>query len=240
MIIKNIAVFGSSGAIGYEFLNKFIQDKNVENLFSFSRKPINTIKSNILHHYSVDITSEESIKKACSKIPNDITLDLVIVATGFLHNDTIKPEKSISRLNQEAITYNLQINTVGPLLIAKYIMPKLTPKNRALFVALSARVGSISDNKLGGWISYRTSKAALNMGLKTIAIEQKLRQPKHIVLGLHPGSVDSNLSKPFQKNSKYTFFEAGKSVMYLLKVINQSREEDSGKLFDWSGKEITY
>ena len=131
------------------------------------------------------------------------------------------------------------VNTIGPALAAKHFLPKLKRGERAIFAALSARVGSISDNRLGGWYAYRASKAALNMIVRTAAIETARRAPQAIIVGLHPGTVDSRLSKPFQGNaSARTIFEPASAASQLLGVLEGLRPEDSGKCFAYDGQEV--
>ena len=126
------------------------------------------------------------------------------------------------------------------MMIAKNLQPLMKARQKTVFAALSARVGSISDNRLGGWYSYRASKAALNMLLKTLAIETRRRNPQQIIVGLHPGTVDTALSQPFQKNVKPgALFTADDSARYLLNVIDGLSAEQSGGIFDWQGREIT-
>ena len=134
-------------------------------------------------------------------IPEETKFDLIFVATGFLHNnDDIFPEKSIKDLSEEKLKKVFHINTIGPALIGKHFIPYLAKTNKSVFAFLSAKVGSISDNKIGGWYSYRSSKTALNQIIKNFSIEIKRSNQNAIFVGLQPGTVKSNLSKPFQKN----------------------------------------
>ncbi len=149
------------------------------------------------------------------------------------------PEKSLREIDNIKFLKILQINTIGPALIAKYFILKLNKDEESIFAAISARVGSISDNRLGGWYSYRASKSALNMILKNLAIELKRTNKLAKIIGLHPGTVDSNLSKPFQISvAKEKLFSPSYSAQKLLDVINQSKDEDSGKIFDFNNIEI--
>ena len=131
------------------------------------------------------------------------------------------------------------INTVGPALVGKYFIPFLNKQNKNVFAFLSARVGSISDNKLGGWYAYRASKSALNQIIKNFSIEAKRTNPAGIIIGLQPGTVKSKLSEPFQKNvKKEKLFFPEDSVSNLTKVVESVLQNDTGKMFDWEGKEI--
>ena len=164
---------------------------------------------------------------------------MVIVATGILHDGELMPEKSQKELSAEKFHRLFEINTIVPALVAKHFIPKLNREKRSVFAALSARVGSISDNQLGGWYAYRASKAALNMIIKNAAIEISRRNKKAIIVGLHPGTVDSNLSKPFQGNvPDGKLFTPKYSVQKLLVILTTLTSKQSGKCFAWDGKEI--
>ena len=133
------------------------------------------------------------------------------------------------------------INTFGPAMVAKYFFPYLTKRDRAIFAVISAKIGSIEDNYLGGWYSYRASKAALNMIVKNLSIESSYKRPKTICVALHPGTVDTNLSKPYQTAVKEKkLFTTKQSAQYLIDVLNKLTAEDSGKLFSWDGSTIPF
>lgn len=185
----------------------------------------------------IDVTDEGSVAAAASRVPDGI--DLVFVATGLLHEDERGPEKAVRELDAEWLGRNFLVNAIGPALVAKHFLPRLPRDRRALFAALSARVGSISDNKLGGWYGYRASKAALNQLIRTLSIEEKRRNPQSIVVALHPGTVDTRLSKPFQGNVQPgRLFTPDRAAVQLLDVLDGLRPGDSGRLFDWEGKEV--
>ena len=236
---KNVAVIGSSGAIGNAVSKILLDDESVESVYTFSRSisPNTSDKENKIY---IDIENEESIKDAVKKIPQDIKFDLIFVATGILHNDNdVFPEKSIRDISAERFKKVLMINTVGPALVGKYFIPFLNKQNKNVFAFLSARVGSISDNKLGGWYSYRASKTALNQIVKNFSIEIKRSNPNSIFIGLQPGTVKSNLSKPFEKNvQSENLFTPDYSAAKLLEVIDAVTSDDSGKLYAWNGEEI--
>ena len=134
-----------------------------------------------------------------------------------------------------------RLNTTGPALVAKHFLPLLARDRKAAFAALSARVGSIEDNGLGGWYAYRASKAALNMAIKTLSIELARRYPLALCVGLHPGTVDTALSKPFQAGvPQERLFSPAQSARHLLSVLDELTAEDSGKLFAWDGRRIPF
>jgi NAD(P)-dependent dehydrogenase (short-subunit alcohol dehydrogenase family) len=168
-------------------------------------------------------------------------LDLVFVATGLLHDDQISPEKTLKSVTAEALEHAFRINTVGPALIGKHALPRLRKDAKAIFAALSARVGSISDNRLGGWHSYRASKAALNMIIRNFAIELGRTRPAAICVGLHPGTVDTALSKPFQANVPASrLLSPTESASALLSVLENANSDQTGSLFAWDGQLIDF
>ena len=238
-MIKNVAVIGSSGAIGNSISKLLKSEISVESVYNFSRSAISESSEKEKNIY-IDIENEDSIIESIKKIPKDIKFDLIFVATGILHNDEdIYPEKSIKDISGDKLKKVLMVNTIGPALIGKYFIPFLNKNNKNVFAFLSARVGSISNNKIGGWYSYRASKSALNQIIKNFSIEIKRSNPNSIFVGLQPGTVKSNLSKPFQKNvSSKNLFSPDYSAKKLIDVINNLSIEDTGKLFAWDGEEI--
>ena len=168
--------------------------------------------------------------------------NIVIIATGVLHdNENFHPEKSWRDINGFAMEKVLKTNMVGPALLGKYFLPLLDKNRKSVFAALSARVGSIEDNRLGGWYSYRASKAALNMLLKNFAIELSRRNPYGICLGLHPGTVDTDLSKPFQGSiKKENLFTPELAAIKMLSVIDGVSQKGTDLCFAWDGKTIPF
>ena len=235
---KNIVIIGSRGAIGNAFVEHYLKDSSVSNIFAFSRNKINSTHSKLTSFY-IDIELEESVAAAAESI-NSHKIDVIIAATGILHSDRIKPEKSIKDINHQSFMKIFSINAVGPALIGKYFIPLLKKDTKSVVAFLSARVGSISDNKLGGWYSYRASKSALNQIVKNFSIELKRTNPKAIVLALQPGTVDSNLSEPFKRNvAKGMLFTPEESRELLLNVIENATTSDSGNLLAYDGETIS-
>ncbi|MFT5084505.1 MAG: NAD(P)-dependent dehydrogenase (short-subunit alcohol dehydrogenase family) [Lentisphaeria bacterium] len=233
----NIAVIGASGGIGSAFV-EILSEDGTNTVYAFSRSAVESYRPNIYSEY-IDFADERSVSEAAANTLVSGPLDVVIVATGVLHDTDMMPEKSIRDLSAAHFERNFLANTIGPALVAKHFLPRLQRNQRAVFAALSARVGSISDNRLGGWYAYRASKSALNMLIKTISIEVARRQKYAIVVGLHPGTVATELSEPFQKRvPKEKLFSADYSAMRLLRVIEGLLPVDSGKIFAWDGKEV--
>jgi len=236
---KKVAVVGSSGAIGNSICKKLINDDSVEEVYKFSRV-IKNEDTDKIKNIEIDIEDENSIKSCVEKLPSNIKFDLIFVATGILHNDNdIFPEKSIKDISIDKLQKVFLVNTIGPTLVGKYFIPFLNKDNKNVFAFLSARVGSISDNKIGGWYSYRASKTALNQIVKNFSIEIKRSNPNSIFIGLQPGTVKSNLSKPFEKNVQSdNLFTPDHSASKLLEVIDSLTSDDSGKFYAWNGDEI--
>jgi len=164
---------------------------------------------------------------------------LLFVATGLLHDDSRGPEKSLRQLDADWLLQNYQVNAVGPALIAKYFLPLMDRKEILRFAVLSARVGSISDNRLGGWYGYRASKAALNMMIRNLSIEWSRKNDQSIIVALHPGTVDTALSQPFQSNvPPEKLFDSRRAARQLLDVLEALEPAQSGRIFAWDGTEV--
>ncbi|MEM9600851.1 MAG: SDR family NAD(P)-dependent oxidoreductase, partial [Pseudomonadota bacterium] len=192
-------IIGSTGGIGGAFVNALTESDRVQSVHALSRSGA-AHPSPKVHNLTFDFLDETSVEAAAQALREVGPFDLIILATGLLQGDGIAPEKNMRALDLEQMNRSFAVNTFGPALTAKYFLPLLARDRKAVFAALSARVGSISDNRLGGWYSYRASKAALNMMLKTLSIEIARRFKQQIIIGLHPGTVDTELSRPFQSN----------------------------------------
>lgn len=190
----------------------------------------------------LDVTDEASVAAVASSI-EDNSLGWVVNTTGVLHDQStgILPEKRIEDLNWKGFEKLMRINAFSSALLLQHLLPKFQKDQRAYFAALSARVGSISDNRIGGWYSYRASKAALNQLLKTASIETKRRYPHLILAALHPGTTDTDLSKPFQANvPPEKLFSPEFVAERLMAVLLGLSEQDSGGFFAWDGEPIPY
>ncbi|SMF48568.1 NAD(P)-dependent dehydrogenase, short-chain alcohol dehydrogenase family [Alteromonadaceae bacterium Bs31] len=233
----NVSIIGASGGIGSAFVSMLSQDPT-NTVHAFSRSALKNERSNV-QLGTLDFADEGSISAAAQAASENRALDLVIVATGILHDATMMPEKTLADLSADNFQRNFLANTIGPALVAKHFLPKLQRDKRAVFAALSARVGSISDNRLGGWYAYRASKAALNMLIRTASIEVARRHKHAIVVGMHPGTVATNLSQPFQARvPSGKLFEADYSAGRLIAVMAGLTPNDSGKVFAWDGSEV--
>jgi len=236
--MENIAVVGSAGSIGGAMVELLRQKYPKAQLSLMARACVEATDPQITS-YNIDLLDEESIEIASSQI--DAPLDFVFVATGMLQNDKVRPEKSLRDLSAENFLRLFHVNTIGPALLAKHFLPKLSQNSRSVFATLSARVGSIHDNRLGGWYGYRASKAALNMVVKSASIEMARKNKNAIIVGLHPGTVDSPLSKPFQGNvPEGKLFSADYAAKKLLAVVENLKQNQTGGVYAWDGRPIPY
>lgn len=229
-------VIGASGGIGRVMGQQLLDGGHTVLALSRSEGDLSGDRLTTGH---LDLNNETSIEQAAYLAARIGAPDLVIIATGILAPDGQRPEKSSRQQGLDAFQSVFAINTFGPALIAKHFLPIMPRQGRAVFAALSARVGSISDNQLGGWHAYRASKAALNMLIRNYAVEYKLRNPDLIIASLHPGTVDTRLSKPYQKgvpNAK--LFSPQQAAKALLAVTETLTPDQSGRVFDWAGLEI--
>jgi NAD(P)-dependent dehydrogenase (short-subunit alcohol dehydrogenase family) len=221
-------VIGASGGIGAALVEA-LRDEDVA---------VTALARSFVGDAHIDIESEASVAAAASRIAT--APDLVIVATGALEVGGNTPEKTYRDLDADALARAFAINAIGPALVAKHFLPLMPKTGRTVFAALSARVGSIGDNRMGGWYGYRAAKAALNQLIRTLAIEEKRRNDRGIVVALHPGTVDTPLSRPFQANVRPgALFTPDRAAVQLLDVIDALKVTDSGRHLDWEGKEIT-
>ncbi len=188
---------------------------------------------------ALDLLDESSIARCAAHVAQRGALRLVIDATGVLHRGTLQPEKSWRQIDPAAMAQAFAINAIGPALLMKHFLPLLPTSGKAVFATLSARVGSISDNQLGGWYSYRASKAALNQLVRTASVELRRRAPAALCVALHPGTVHTALSQPFGK-SGLDVQQPEVSAARLLRVIEQLEAKDSGGFFDHMGLPVPW
>ena len=231
---KSAVVFGSGGGIGAALCRRLVARGVHVRAGSRSGEVTEGCEGFRFH-----LDDESSIAGAAEAMRDDAP-DLVLVATGVLTlTDGTGPERSLKALDGAAMARVLYLNTIGPALVAKHMLPLLPREGRSVFAMLSARVGSISDNRLGGWHSYRASKAALNMLVRNFSIEMGQTHREAVVVGLHPGTVDTALSEPFQSNVPQGQLQTpDEAARNLLDVVDGMDADDSGKVFDWRGEAI--
>jgi NAD(P)-dependent dehydrogenase (short-subunit alcohol dehydrogenase family) len=226
-------IIGASGAIGAALESALTEEGAHDRVWGFGRS-----RTGADH---LDLLDEASIAAAAARVATGPAPTLILIATGLLHEGEHMPERGFKDVDADWMARSYAINAIGPALLMKHFLPLLPKTGTPVLAALSARVGSIGDNRLGGWHGYRAAKAALNMLVANAAIEAKRQSPRAIVVGLHPGTVDSALSKPFQTNlAAGSLFAPDRAALQLLDVLETLKPKDSGKLFAWDGAEIPF
>jgi NAD(P)-dependent dehydrogenase (short-subunit alcohol dehydrogenase family) len=246
----NALIVGASQGIGLGFVKKLLQNDKIAKIYATYRQQKTAFDLLTLERQyedkltclPIDITDESQIAESLKKIYVDVNkLHLAINCVGLLHDHNLQPEKSLRQINSENLLRYFQINSIGAVLLVKHLLPLLRHQERSVFASISAKLGSISDNELGGWYGYRASKAAQNMLMKTAAIEYARSSPKTLVVTLHPGTTDTSLSQPFQSNvPAEKLFSVERTVNQLLEVIEQLQEGDSGQFFSWDGSRLPW
>ena len=243
-------IIGSSSGIAQALLYELTKNKSNQ-IITVSRtdesnsslRSVQSSQSSQSSHFKIKDYSEGSIDSVLELIfgYTNRHFDQVIICNVLLHDDSVKPEKRIDDFSESAFNQVMKVNVITPMLWIKNLASRLKGKQATKLVVLSARVGSISDNRLGGWYSYRSSKSALNMILKTIAIEFSVKAKNIKVIAFHPGTTDTSLSKPFQKNVPEGKLFSPKFVAERLLEISQNMPVD-GKLsfVDWQGESIDW
>lgn len=235
--MTSAVVVGASGGIGRALVERLAERGDHRRLFALSRSgtegPAPAVAGRI------DVSDEASVRAAAERVGLDGPVGLVLVASGLLHGPGIAPEKALKSLDPAAMAAVFAANTIGPALVAKHFIPLMPRQGRAVFAALSARVGSIGDNRLGGWYSYRASKAALNQILRTLAIEVRRTRPDAVVVGLHPGTVRTALSRPFRPDADSPgTLGPDAAATHLLTTLAGLTPAESGGVFAWDGEPI--
>lgn len=237
-------VVGASQGIGLEFVRQLLKTYPTGTIFAAYRElPSKDLAALAVQYPArlillpMDITDEAEVAAGIEKVRQSTRqLHLVLYCVGVLHQEELQPEKSLQQIQSEHLLRYFQVNSVGAVLLAKHVVPLLKHGDRSVFAAISAKVGSIGDNQLGGWYGYRASKAALNMLMRTTAIEYRRKSPNTLVVMLHPGTTDTRLSKPFQRNvPPDKLFAVERTVTQLLQVIDQLQPDQTGQFFSWDG-----
>lgn len=252
---KTYLIIGGTGGIGKAMVEQLINHKAGDSaghtarpqVFATYYKNVPDLEADNLHWLSMDICDEQSIEQASDVIKHQTNhLDWIINCAGLLHTGEQSPEKALRQMDTAFFLQNMQVNALASLLIAKHTKPLLAKAQRsadnpAIFATISARVGSISDNQLGGWYSYRMSKAALNMGMKNLSIEWARSLKDVCVVVMQPGTVNTQLSVPFQGNvADGQLFSPAYSAECLLEVLSNMTAAQSGSFVDWAGESIPW
>lgn len=246
----NALIVGASRGIGLGFVKHLLQDDRITQLYATCRQMNGATELLALAQkhgdrlvcLPMDITDETQIHQGIEQIRNRSNrLHQVIYCAGLLHDGVLQPEKSLRQINAEQLSRYFQVNSIGAVLLAKHLLPLLRHDDRSMYASISARLGSIGENQLGGWYGYRASKAALNMLMRTVAIEYARSSPRTIVVTLHPGTTDTDLSRPFQKNvPPEKLFSVDRTVTQLLTVMENLTAADSGQFFSWDGSRLPW
>lgn len=246
----NVLIVGASGGIGLGFVQALLSNPQVAHIYATYRQPQTATElielgqqhPQRLSCLALDITDETQVAASVDQIRAQVAqLHLVINCVGLLHAGPLQPEKSLRQINSEQLLQYFQVNSIGAILLAKHLLPLLSHGDRSLFATISAKIGSIGDNHLGGWYGYRASKAALNMLIRTAAVEYGRKSPKTILVLLHPGTTDTRLSQPFQRNvPPEKLFSVERTISQLLTVLANLNIEDSGQFFSWDGSRLPW
>lgn len=236
-------VIGAKGAIGNAIVRELCHQEAHQRVIAIARESVSFEHAHI-ESYKIDTHTEDTIKQCCKDLNlNESAPALVICCIGVLHDTSSQlfPEKSLTQFAPEHLHHYFHVNTIIPMLWLKYLSQGLVKMSKTQFVFLSARIGSITDNKLGGWYGYRASKAALNMALKTAQIELNRRYPHVSCISYHPGTVDSALSAPFKSNiPDSACFSAEFTASQLLSILPVLQPSDAPHYIDWQGKPIPW
>jgi len=241
-------IVGASQGIGLGFVRHLLADDRLHRVYATYRNPDTAAElfalqsSPRLTCLSLDATEEGEIAQRAANIQaQGDALDLVINCVGVLHEGDLQPEKGLRQIDAAKLLQYFQVNSIPTVLLAKHLQPLLKKSDRSVFATISAKVGSIEDNRLGGWYGYRASKAALNMLIKTITIEYSRKNPRTIAVALHPGTTDTRLSQPFQRNvPPEKLFPVERTVAQLMAVIEGLTEQDTGAFFSWDGGRLPW
>ena len=245
---SDVLVVGASRGLGREFVSQLLHCPDVGRVWAACRTPGSlawpadtpTAK---LRPLQLDVTDEDSIAAAAAVLQSDsVSLRLILNVAGVLHtSEGMQPERRLAEVQAEHMLWSYRVNALGPLLVAKHFSQLLPRSDPSVFASLSARVGSIGDNRLGGWYAYRAAKAAQNMLTRNLSIELPRRHRGLLCVGLHPGTVDTDLSSPFQANvPEGKLFSPERAVRQLLEIINALGPEDQGSCIAWDGQRIPW
>lgn len=234
----NVVITGGAGGIGGALVGQLAGRPNVDTIIAtYHRKPPGTEYPNVTWQ-QLDLTDEGAVRDWAAQVDD---IDWLINAGGMLHTSEMGPEKTIRHIDPDFFLQNMGINALPTLLLAKHLHARFHHGRPAVFATVSAKVGSIGDNRLGGWFSYRASKAALNMCLKTLAIEWRRTLPNVAVAALHPGTTDTDLSKPFQRHvPPGQLFAPGQTASYLLDVLDGLTPAHSGEFLAFDGEPLPW
>ncbi len=245
-----IVVQGASRGLGLALVSALLERPDTGRVLATARQPV---ESTGLAELSVrfgtrlvceqiDVVEEASIASAAKRISETVPrVDWLVNCAGVLHGGGLRPEKRLDDVDPDRLRRSFEVNAFGPLLVAKHFLFLLRQSEAAVLANISARVGSIEDNRSGGWYGYRASKAAQNMFTRTLAIELRRRAPNVTCVALHPGTVATELSAPFTRGlAPERLFAPRDAALKLIEVMRSLTSEDSGSFLDWAGKPIAW
>ena len=252
--MQDALVLGASQGIGFGFVQHLLNQETIAQVYatyrsSESAAPLLALAQQYgdrLTCIELEITDEDQIIRCLQQVAADLRasdrqLGWVINCIGMLHQGDLQPEKSLRQIKTEQLLTYFQVNSIGSILLAKHLATMIKTTDRVIFATISAKVGSITDNQLGGWYGYRASKAALNMFMRSIAIEYRRTCKGAIVVVLHPGTTETGLSEPFRRGvPPEKLFSIDRSVGQLMKVMDGLSPEDSGEFFSWDGTPLPW
>lgn len=249
---KTAMVFGASQGIGLAITKQLLENKDFDRVVATHRHgsetkslaPLKKSYPETLHLMEFDATSQRHLDTMAENVEMiSETIDLLINCIGILHDTRMKPEKNIDEISADFLIESFRVNSITTLLLAKHLKPFIQNSNDAVFISLSAKVGSIEDNKTGGWYAYRISKAALNMSIKNLSIEFNRLSRRCSVFAVHPGTTETHLSEPFieRARKKYTVHTPAATAANILKMaFDPDHKRYNGKLISWNGEEIPW
>lgn len=242
---QTAVVIGASRGIGLAITRALLEKHGLKRLYASYRQAsgatdLLSIEDSRLHACQLDVTEQNDIQSLAELIRSDGERpDFVIHCAGILHGPGVQPEKALGQCDKSALSRVFEVNSIAPLMVAKAIIPLMPRRRQAHFTALSAMVGSISDNRLGGWYAYRASKAALNQFMRTLSVECQRSHPGLCVTSIHPGTTDTALSRPFQANVKAgKLYTPKQTAARILDVVCASSPGQSGQFVNWDGSQI--
>ncbi|NQZ02463.1 MAG: SDR family NAD(P)-dependent oxidoreductase [Bdellovibrionales bacterium] len=249
--MKTAVIVGASKGIGLAMVENLLSSSEPYRVFATHRKTSDTSRLqalvelgkplNLIAYDALEDNSEKGISSELLKQGVE-SVSLVVCALGVLHSAEFAPERKIEELEMSALEKVFRINSFSVAMVAKELKPFLMKSESARFAAISAKVGSITDNRMGGWYSYRASKSALNMLIKNIAIEVARRHKDFAAMALHPGTTETDLSKPFMAGAKkrYTIHSPEATAANLIQIVLNSTDEDNGQFFSWDGQNLPW
>ena len=243
-------VVGGNGGIGLALVKAQLARSDVSRVIATHRATANiedlshlgAQNTGKLQLHQLDVTSDASLLDFSQFLTLQPTgIDLIIHTAGLLHDENMMPEKSLAQCSSANLMRLFELNSIGPLMVARALLPTQKRQHRFTFAALSAMVGSITDNRLGGWYGYRASKTALNQFIKTMAIECQVKYPRAAIVAIHPGTTDTGLSRPFQQNvSSGKLYTPEQTAARLLDVLEGVNEDQTGQFMNWNGSTIPW